>query len=183
VTAAGEPGGLQRFVDLDTALEWCEERLLRTATLPPPSLPTLTEHDFCVGLGRQELRVLQPLLQLRRFSPGQLIIRDGDHPEEIFLLMQGRVSVTVDLPGGRRRRVATVSPGMVFGELTVVDRSPRTADVRADTVVECLALPATALDRLGVTHPEIRMTILENLLRNVHRTVRRLSHEVVALEG
>jgi len=183
VVATGDPAGLQRFPDLDTALEWCEERLLATAARVPGATAVLAAHDLCVGLGPEALAALRPLLEARRFTPGQLIVREGDRAEEIFLLMQGRVSVSVDLPGGRRRRVATVSPGMVFGELTVVDRSPRTADVRADTAVECLALPAVALDRLGVTHPEVRMRILENLLRNVHRTVNRLSREVAALEG
>jgi glutaminase len=112
-----------------------------------------------------------------------MIIREGDESGELFLLMAGRVSVSVDLPGGRRRRVATVSPGMVFGELTVVDHSARTANVRADTEVECFVLSADALDELGVTHPPIKMTLLENLLRNVHRTVKRLSREVAAFEG
>jgi CRP-like cAMP-binding protein len=70
---------------------------------------------------------------------------------------------------------------MTFGELTVVDRSPRTADVRADTAVECLVLPAAALDRLGTTHPALKMTILENMLRNVHKVVRRLDRQVTAL--
>jgi CRP-like cAMP-binding protein len=72
---------------------------------------------------------------------------------------------------------------MVFGELTVIERSRRTADVRADTDVECLALPADELDRLSETRPAVAMTIMRNLLRNVHRTVHRLSREVAALEG
>jgi CRP-like cAMP-binding protein len=79
------------------------------------------------------------------------------------------------------RRLSTVSPGMVFGELTVVDRTARTADVHADTAVECLVLPAAALDRMGATHPSLKMAILENLLRNVHQVVGRLDRQVTAL--
>ena len=70
---------------------------------------------------------------------------------------------------------------MVFGEIALIDRSPRTADVRAVTAVECLVLTATALDDLQRRHPEITITILRNLLRNVHHTDGRLSREVAAL--
>ena len=91
------------------------------------------------------------------------------------------MSVTVELPGGELRRLSTVSPGMVFGELTVVDRSPRTADVHADTAVECLVLPAVVFDRMTTTHPALKMSILENLLRNVHKVVGRLDRQVTAL--
>jgi glutaminase len=121
------------------------------------------------------------VLEPRRFAPGETIVRQGDRSEEVFLLMSGNVSVTVELPPGELRRLSTVSAGMTFGELTVVDRSPRTADVRADTPVECYVLPAAAFDRLGTTHPALKMTILENLLRNVHQVVRRLDRQVTAL--
>ncbi len=176
-------GGLSIFADLDAALEWCEERVLAGAAACEEPVLTLKQHELCAGLGADELHALGAVLQPRRFAPGDVIVREGDRAEELFLLMRGRVSVTVDLPGGERKRIATVSPGMVFGELTVVDRSRRTADVRADTVVECLALPAVELDRLGETRPAVTTTILRNLLRNVHRTVNRLSREVAALEG
>jgi CRP-like cAMP-binding protein len=97
--------------------------------------------------------------------------------------MRGQVSVTVDVPGGRVARLSTISPGMAFGELAVIDRSTRTADVRADAPAECRLLSAEVLDRLGDTDPEIKMRILENLLRSVHRMVSRLNHELWTLEG
>jgi CRP-like cAMP-binding protein len=72
---------------------------------------------------------------------------------------------------------------MVFGELTIIDRSPRTADVRADCAVTCLVLGSRALGQLQETHPAVTIGIMRNLLRNVHRTVGRLSREVATLGG
>jgi glutaminase len=72
---------------------------------------------------------------------------------------------------------------MAFGELTIIDRSPRTADVRADTAIECMVLTTDALERLQRAHPEITIAILRNLLRNTHLTVGRLSREVAALSA
>jgi glutaminase len=121
------------------------------------------------------------MLEPRRYPQGETIVRQGDRADEVFLLMSGNVSVTIEVSGGELRRLSTVSPGMVFGELTVVDRSPRTADVHADTPVECLVLPAATFDRMTTTHPALKMAILENLLRNVHKVVGRLDRQVTAL--
>ena len=179
-----EPSGaLRRFDDLDPALEWCENRILAaTAGVAGESI-TLAEHEMCTGLGPESLAILASLLQPRSYPQGALIVREGDPAEEIFLLMRGLASVTVDLPNARRRRLSTLSPGMVFGELTIVDRSGRTADVRADTPVECLVLPAGELDQLGERDPRLKIAILTNLLRNVHKVVARLGSQMTALGG
>lgn len=174
--------GMQSFSDLDSALEWCEERLLSRHVRDDAAVP-LGDHMLATGLDLDGLRTLAAVLTPANFEPGATIVHEGDRAEELFLLMRGRVSVTLDVAGGTRRRLSTISPGMVFGELTIIDHAPRTADVRADTAVECLVLPAIALERLGETHPKVAMTIMKNLLCNVHRTVYRLSREVTALEG
>ena len=183
LTATDHWGSLRTFPDLDAALEWCESRLLAATPGAGPDAVTLAEHDVCAGLDPAALAVLGGMLQPRDFAPGELIVRKGDPADEILLLMRGLASVTVEVDGVRRQRLSTVSPGMVFGELTIVDRSPRTADVRADTPVECLVLSALELDRLGRTHPALKLALLTNLLRNVHQVVARLGQQVTALGG
>jgi glutaminase len=173
-------GLLLRFSDLDVALEWAENRLL--ATRAPDAAPVragLAENELVRGLAPRELAVLEGELEHRAFPAGSLIVRAGDAADAVYLLTSGRVSVTIDLPRGRHR-LATVSPGMVFGELALIDRSARTADVRADVPVECLVLRADRLDRLGAEEPAIKIRVLENLLRGVHRMVRRLNAEGAA---
>lgn len=184
LAAEGHPHGvLKTFTDLDPALEWCEGEILGREGVALPATTTLAEHDVCRGLDKAALATLERFLTRRAFVAGEMIVRQGDPADEVFLLVQGTVSVTVDLPAGERRRLSTVAPGMVFGELTIVDRSPRTADVRADTAVECLVLTTANLERLQQRHPEVTIVILRNLLRNVHRTVARLSREVTALSS
>jgi glutaminase len=117
----------------------------------------------------------------QRFAAGEVILRKGDPAEAVYLLTSGQVSVTVHLPNGLVTRLSTISPGMAFGELAVIDRSGRTADVQADTAVECWALSATELDHLGECAPTIKVRLLENLLRSVYRMVGRLNHEVATL--
>jgi CRP-like cAMP-binding protein len=69
---------------------------------------------------------------------------------------------------------------MAFGELALVTRARRSADVRADTVVDCYVLSADAFERLGKRHPAVKMQLLENVLRQALDVVARLNQEVVA---
>jgi len=181
--AAGERWGrMTAFADLDLALEWCENRLI-AAHSPQLSERTVTlaEHNACGGLSAAAVARLESLLERRTFDPGELIIRKGDRGDAFYLLMRGQVSVTVALPDGQKRRLSTYSPGMAFGELAVIDRSERTADVYADTPVECCVLSASAFEQLGASQPAVKVRLLENLLRQVSRTVGRLNQEVWAL--
>jgi glutaminase len=173
-------GRLVTFPDLDAALEWAENHALDGHGADEASEVPLAEHDVCRGLSPRALALLERRLVPRHFSPNELIVRAGDPADTIYLLVHGRVSVSVEGVAGRRR-VATISPGMVFGELAAINRAPRTADVRADTTVRCLALSTADFDRLGAEEPAIKIALLENLLRGVHAMVGRLNAELSAV--
>jgi CRP-like cAMP-binding protein len=70
---------------------------------------------------------------------------------------------------------------MTFGELAVVSDAPRSADVRADRLVETYAITTDAFRRLGQSRPDIKLVLLENLLRSASHTATRLTNEIAAL--
>jgi glutaminase len=179
---ADRPVHLRSFPDLDPAMEWCEERLLKEAgAAVADESVSLEEHGVCLGLSADEFAFLSERAEHRRYKAGELIIRKGDVADGFYLLTKGEVSVTIDLPTGQLKRFSTLSAGMSFGELAVVDRSPRSADVRADREVECYAISIALFDEMGESAPRIKMTMLQNLLRNVSRMVARLNQEVATL--
>jgi hypothetical protein len=59
----------------------------------------------------------------------------------------------------------------------------RTADIRADTLVDCLALDRPLLARLSAERPSLMVRLLRNALRESIDTASRLTVEVAALEG
>jgi glutaminase len=174
---------LHTFFDLDAALEWCENRLLREAELEvgvTEPIP-LGDHGLCRGFTPEQVARLESLMRKETFGAGELIIRKGEDADRMYLLVGGQVSVIVMLPNGRLVRLSTLTAGMAFGELAVVDRALRSADVRADGSVECWALPMEVFDRLSETDPAIKMKLLENLLRNVSQMLTRLNRQVTTL--
>jgi glutaminase len=108
------------------------------------------------------------------------VVRKGEPADELFLLVHGALSVLSDRADGRVRRLATLSPGMGFGEPSMLEGSTRTAFVRADRASACWVLKRASFDALGAGYPELKIRLLENLLRSATRTMGRLSVEVVS---
>ena len=170
--------------DLDGALEWCENRLLAAAggTDGPPMVP-LAGNDLCRHLDADAIGVLEPLLAVRRYTPGQYIVSHGEPAQALYLITSGQVRVSLPSAASAPKRLSTLTAGLSFGELAMINGGTRSADVIAVGAVECRVLDAAGLERLGADHPEIEIALLKNMLRSAHEIVNRLSQEVTALTG
>lgn len=168
------------FEDEDPALEWCEAMVLAKHGAPAAedTPPTLADIDLLSGLSREELEAFAARLDRREFAEHDLIIQVGDQADELFLLLEGRVSVFLGSENVQRRRLATFSPGMVFGEMSMIDRSPRSATIQADSAVVCQVLTREAFDRLGRDYPSIKIKLLENLSQALSRKLRKANIEL-----
>jgi glutaminase len=182
-----EEGAAWRLVslpDLDGAIEWCENGLLANAgnAARPPDV-ALADNDLCRGLSLDEIAALEPLLSTRRFTPGEYIVSHGTPARALYLLVSGQAKVTMPSQAGAPKRLSTLSAGLSFGEIAMINGGMRSADVIAITPVECRVLDAEGLDRLGTSHPGVEIALLKNMLRSAHEIVNRLSQEVAALSG
>lgn len=165
------------FDDNDTALEWCEDRLLATH-LPTTGTPAAEPpQELLSGLSSQELAIVRSLVQRRTFHRGDTIVQFGAPAGELFFLVSGSACVTVPGADGSHKRLATFSPGMAFGEMALLDRAPRSATVIADTDVQCDLLSLQDFDRLRKEHPQIQITLLRNLALGLTRKLRKANRE------
>ena len=172
------------FEDKDPALEWCENLLLQ-AKVPSWTLEKeapIASYELFDRMTPEEVECLIPLLTRKKFSPGEVIVNVGDSPSDLFFVARGNASVFLVMPPGKRKRLATFSAGMVFGEMAVIEGGPRSALVVADTQVECDLLRLESLNSLTAAKPEIKIKLLTSLgarlsrrLRDAHRELRALS--------
>ena len=108
-------------------------------------------------------------------------MRAGEAVSELLLITSGVVSETLELAGGGVRRVATLSAGMTIGELALLTEGERIGDARADTEVECYALPAEALAGLRELDANLRAILLRNLLEIVAARSARTRQDLATL--
>jgi glutaminase len=170
---------------MDLGLEWCERALLKrhAAASTASAITGLAEHQLCAGVLAGDIAHLEARVVRCQFEAGSMIVRRGDAADALYFLMRGEVSVIVALPQGGFKRLATLSAGMGFGESALIAGGVRSADVRADTEVECCALSADAFARLESEHPRLMIGLMHNLLHASTDTAVRLTAEVAALEG
>jgi glutaminase len=185
--AAHEGDRLVRvFRDVDAALEWCEDQLLvEMLKLVPGTKFALAQLDVFKGMSLEEYRLLETLVSPLMFDKGEIIIREGDQAKLFFVLARGSVSVQIKVPtetGEKRRRVASLGPGLTFGEMALFDGGARSADVVADEKVICYGLEVDQLKELAVTHPNIMVTILANLTRDFSERLRHANEAIRSLE-
>ena len=170
------------FSDLDAALEWCEEELLfRVRGEKGGGVVPLSAHELLHDLSADELARLSPKLETMRAPAGTVIVRAGDPAAEIFLVTSGSLSVFLRSENQSELRLSTLTAGMTFGEIAYVERSVRTADVRADSDVECRTLTFDSLDSLVATDPELHAKLLRNLLRVVVSRLHSSNAEIAKL--
>jgi glutaminase len=169
----------QPFAELDLALEFFENTV--TGDTTAPALASLGDHPVLHGVSADDLKLLEGLLEDRFFAAGDYITRAGETVSELLLITSGVVSETVGLADGSARRVATLSAGMTIGELALLTGSPRIGDARADTEVECQALPASALAGMRQLDANLRAVLLRNLLEIVAARSTRTRQDLATL--
>ena len=100
-----------RTIDSDVDLARARD-LFETAGLDPAILPALG-------------------LTARTVMPGAALVRAGDTGHEAFLLVEGKLRVSIDIAGAGEEALAILRPGEIVGEMPLVDDAPRSADVYA----------------------------------------------------
>lgn len=171
------------FPENDPALEFCEDRLLEKLGFVAGGDETAKLADFELfdGISGEGLVMLESKMQRRSWSTGETIIETGAEASDLFLLESGRVSVLIG-SANNQRRLANFSAGMVFGEMALIDRAPRSATIVADTAVQCLLLPGDVFEALGAEHPAVKIRLLENLARGLSRKLRKANVELGVFE-
>jgi hydrophobe/amphiphile efflux-3 (HAE3) family protein len=117
------------------------------------------------GLRRAQARIAVLLGTLATVRAGETVVRQGELGEAMYVIINGRADVIVNGPDGRRRLVRRLERGDVFGEMGLVRRQQRTADIVAVDDLELLAVDQRFLERLQRRYPRIAATVFLNLTR------------------
>lgn len=104
----------------------------------------------------QLVRVTRSLAS-QSFSPGAVIVKEGEFPDKFYIVTKGMVEVLLQEPDGQQIVVARLSSGQYFGEIALLRGGARIATVRAstETAVEVAALDKEAFAELMAESPVI----------------------------
>ena len=114
-----------------------------------------------------------------QFEPDQMIFSRGDPGREIYLVLEGKIRLSILSSDGRELSFAHAGPGSIFGEIATLDGGERTAGATAITRVSAMALPQRAMQDLIENNPKMALAAIRFLCTRLRETDQRL--EAIAL--
>jgi len=121
-------------LNLDYALEWCEDALLTAAGSGAEHQASQDTMEDLLAATFPDPRLVPALIKcLERVEVPKKkpVIQQGDASDAMFFLQSGKVHVELSLPGGKVLRLRKMGPGTVFGEMGIYTSAPRSASVIA----------------------------------------------------
>jgi glutaminase len=177
-----EDCGFLSFEDNDLAAEWCENRLIGEASWTPVAFRSLADALLFNGVPEALVDQVEQSSCSQSFAPGERILAAGEAGDgRVFFIESGHVSILVPLETGAHQRIASLGPGMSFGEMALLGQTARSATVYADTEVKCVILEAADLDRISEQTPLLKIIMLENLAKDLAGKLRRATQWIAAL--
>jgi len=82
------------------------------------------------SLNATHLRQIAALASEERYRTGDFVFREGEPGRKFYLIVEGRVRISRDVPGMGEEALAILGPGSYFGEMSLIDDCPRSADAR-----------------------------------------------------
>lgn len=147
--------------------------------LPGPDQPGMPVDEVGLfgWLDPADLAALRDRMVRLRVGRGSVLFAEGDTSDRLFLVDEGKVKLTHAAGDGRENLLSILSPGQMFGELSVFDPGPRSA--RATAVVDSVVLALSDADLFPLLAQ--RPDLARGLLRQLAHRLRRSNHTVADL--
>lgn len=133
------------------------------------TLRLLQQVELFQGVEPESLRMIADGTTEQQFAAGDVIFREGEVGDRLFLLLAGTMRVYVE----RDERMITygiVQAGECFGEMALIEDALRSANVRAEAPSRCLTLSKQDFMALISRYPHLALGIMKNLSQRLRRT-------------
>jgi CRP-like cAMP-binding protein len=140
-----------------------------SARLGPGWVRVIEAVPLFAGLSGRHLRRVAAFARSQRYPAGATVVRTGDPGDSFHVVLEG--SARVDAPG---RRAARLRAGDFFGEMSLLDGAPRSADVTATSDLVTMSIGRAAFAKLLREEPAVAHALLRTLaerLRAAERSV------------
>jgi CRP/FNR family cyclic AMP-dependent transcriptional regulator len=138
-----------------------------------PSAPAIsTEREeqlarvpFFEGLTRPALALIARATAEESHATGTKLFQYGDPGDKLFIILEGKVRISREMAGMGEEALAVLGPNEVFGEMSLLDESPRSADARVHERCRALVITKESFDDLLFLHKDLAYEVLWNCVR------------------
>lgn len=137
--------------------------------MPKRERDALAQVPLFSSLSPRHLKRIADLTEQQRYMEGARVVRRGDVGDTFYVILEGEAKVV----GDSGRTVNRLRPGEFFGEISLLDGGPRTADVVAATPLTMLTLTRKSFLTVLSSEPAVAVGLLgyaASLLRRIERS-------------
>jgi CRP-like cAMP-binding protein len=136
---------------------------------------------FFDGLTREALTLIAQVTTEESHALGTRIFQYGDPGDKLFIILEGKVRISREVSGMGEEALAVLGPGQVFGEMALLDESPRSADARAHERCRLLVISKDAFDDLLFLHKDLAYEVLWSCVRGLSARLRETNDKLTFL--
>lgn len=141
-------------------------------------MPSLT--PLLANFNANELALLSSFGDSRSYQPGDIVIRQGDENDHLYLVLKGKLEVLQEVDGADRV-VAVLEAGDSLGEVSIFDPGPASATVRAGSEAEVWLITRDSLERLHTANPKVAYRLLTRITTCLSKRMRDMNDKLVDL--
>src|SRR5258705_13082810 len=141
----------------------------------------LARVPFFDGLTREALSLIAQVTAEESHALGTRIFQYGDPGDKLFIILEGKVRISREVSGMGEEALAVLGPGQIFGEMALLDESPRSADARAHERCRLLVITKDAFDDLLFLHKDLAYEVLWSCVRTLSTRLREMNDKLAFL--
>jgi hypothetical protein len=164
----------QRAAQVPELIMFFKQGLNQTTAVQNPQgldVRALRRLKILAGMTDEQLEHFLDFVEVMRVPGWATIVKQGDHGDAMYLVVEGELSVRMK-SAGAETVLAKLAMGDFFGDISLFDHGPRSADVIADTSSILLKISASSFAELGRTAPELATPFLMAIGRTLTARIR-----------
>ena len=145
-----------------------------------PECEPIVDSSLGQELEKDECQVLTTVMGARQLEDGEILVREGESDNTLFILTEGKLTVHSNIDG-KEQKVYTMKVGECAGTRAFVDLAPRRATLRAQGKTTVYTLIPQDFETLLDSHPRIVYKVMRGLFRLTHTNLMRMNVETQEL--
>jgi CRP-like cAMP-binding protein len=141
----------------------------------------LAKVPFLDGLTHEGLALIAQVTTEETHAVGTRIFQYGDPGDKLFIILEGKVRISREVAGMGEEALAVLGPGDLFGEMALLDESPRSADARAHERCRLLVIAKDSFEELLFLHKDLAYEVLWSCVRMLASRLRETNEKLTFL--
>ena len=141
----------------------------------------LAKVHLFAAISSEALKLISAIAEEEEHRTGSVLFRHGDPGDKLYLILEGKVRISRQIPGMGEEALAVLGPGEAFGEMSLFDDAPRSADALVHDTCRLLTIPRSRFEELLFLRHDVAHDVLWSAVRILSKRLRETNDKLTFL--